>query len=409
MAVGLAAVALATPPALAGAQEVGVQEIDPGGFEATPAVVIGPFTAADYLSIWDEAALPGVVPTDPAVLDVWVEITGDHGVDTLIRDLAVARGYVPQPTPNAPLVAVDGRHLQAPAAEAWLALKGAARAAGIDLVLVSAHRDLRDQRELFVGRLPGWSAAGIERTLRLAAPPGYSRHHSGYTIDLGQAGNERGGFGSTRAYAWLAADDFAVARAFGWIPSYPEGGTHMGPDPEPWELVWVGPGRIACAREASDDRRFCDLDGSPHAAAVTWLADAGVTVGCRPDRFCPDDPITRGEAASMLWRLHGAPEVEVAAPFDDVFASDPFAPAVDWLWAEGVTTGLTAVAFGPDRPLADDEALALLIRLAARDTAGAAWGIGAAGSPPHPGPIGDTGMFVSRAEFASALVAHARR
>ena len=50
---------------------------------------------------------------------------------------------------------------------------------------------------------------------------------------------------------------------------------------------------------------FVDVDRqSAHAASIDALAAAGITQGCRagPDRFCPDDPVTRGQAATFIIR-----------------------------------------------------------------------------------------------------------
>ncbi len=46
---------------------------------------------------------------------------------------------------------------------------------------------------------------------------------------------------------WLRADDFAVAKRHGFVPSYPRGSAPQGPQPEPWEFVHVGVGAIRCA------------------------------------------------------------------------------------------------------------------------------------------------------------------
>lgn len=374
----------------------------------TPAAADDPVAALEattYLGMWDRAHLRGVEQPPDEVYDLFVTITGNADLDARIREMAEARGYVRQPLASTDLVAVDGRLLQAPAAEAWEALQADARADGIGLVLTSAFRDLDDQQALFRDRIGGrTSDAAIGAALRFSAPPGYSKHHTGFAIDVGEAGTARGGFVNTRAHAWLAADDFARAKAHGFIPSYPHDGSRMGPDPEPWEFVWVGTGRIACVLGAEFPSGFCDVGPGPRADDITWLRDLGVTVGCAPGRFCSDDPVLRGEAASMLWRLHGAPEPATRAPFVDVFASDHFAGAVDWLWSEGLTTGTTPTTFSPDELLTPADAFALMVRLDAVD-------------PPDPvgltGPVvdvavdavevGDVGAQLSRAEFASLL------
>ena len=51
--------------------------------------------------------------------------------------------------------------------------------------------------------------------------------------------------------------------------------------------------------------RFIDTAGSVHAANIDALAQAGITRGCNPpdfDRFCPNDPVTRGQMAAFLVR-----------------------------------------------------------------------------------------------------------
>jgi hypothetical protein len=56
---------------------------------------------------------------------------------------------------------------------------------------------------------------------------------------------------------------------------------------------------------ASDHDRFGDDDTSIHQADIQALAAAGITLGCNPpanDRYCPSDPVTRGEMATFLTR-----------------------------------------------------------------------------------------------------------
>ncbi len=54
---------------------------------------------------------------------------------------------------------------------------------------------------------------------------------------------------------------------------------------------------------------FVDDDGSIFEADIERLATAGITKGCNPpvnDRFCPDDPVTRGQMAAFLHRALGS-------------------------------------------------------------------------------------------------------
>jgi D-alanyl-D-alanine carboxypeptidase len=143
---------------------------------------------------------------------------------------------------------------------AWREMKAAARAEGVELELISAYRSVERQRQIFLRELSLSSrqstgreydirdiAAGqadpwIEEVLRFSSIPGFSKHHSGYTIDIadtsqGQAFTE---FRHTPGFEWISARNYLNAKRFGFIPSYPDGADGQGPDPEPWEYVWVG-------------------------------------------------------------------------------------------------------------------------------------------------------------------------
>ena len=52
----------------------------------------------------------------------------------------------------------------------------------------------------------------------------------------------------------------------------------------------------------SDADRFVDDDGTTHEHNIDAIAEAGITVGCGPDRFCPTDEVSRGAMAAFLHR-----------------------------------------------------------------------------------------------------------
>jgi hypothetical protein len=52
-------------------------------------------------------------------------------------------------------------------------------------------------------------------------------------------------------------------------------------------------------------KMFVDTEASVFANDISLVAEAGITIGCNPpdnDRFCPDDPITRGQMAAFFYR-----------------------------------------------------------------------------------------------------------
>jgi hypothetical protein len=202
-------------------------------------------TGPEFLAIFDELDLPDTTPpTDPPPV-----ITGNIEADARIRSLAERRGYQRRPASTGVQGSVDGVPYHPRAADALRELEAAADADGISIVAVSGYRSPEVQRDAFVSDLPvspariaaGNADAAVDDVLAWVAPPGYSKHQTGYAVDLVQAGGTVGGFASTAAYAWISADNYRNARRFGFLPSYPPDGGLQGPNPEPWEYVFVGP------------------------------------------------------------------------------------------------------------------------------------------------------------------------
>lgn len=308
------------------------------------AVAATDHTPTEYAATSDLAILPGLAEIGPPPA-----ITGNPDLDARIRAIAEARGYKRRPEPSRPLVNVGGHQLQREAAAGWESLRAAAAAAGHTLTILSGYRRVSTQSSFLRKRITSTSDAAIDRALRTVAAPGYSRHHTGYTIDIRSSTAQGFDFRNSPAYAWMAADNFANAEAHGWIPSYPEGATLVGPIPEPWEFVWVGADNIICGDfQATAGQPFCDTYGSNFRADIDWLFEQQITNGCRSDRYCPYSVISRGEAATMIWRMAGSmPPVIETSNFVDVRPDTYYSPAVRWMVDKEFTTGKTSTTFVP--------------------------------------------------------------
>lgn len=211
------------------------------------------FTGEEFKQLFLKVSYPNTQP-----ILALPPITGHAATDARIRAIAESRGYRLSAVPvslirriNEPRLDNDDL-LQPLAADGWHALKAAAQAADIPLSLSSAYRSPEYQRRMFLQRLIGNGASieqvvngqadhVIEATLMMTAIPGYSRHHTGYTIDV-WCEDGSATFLNSRCFRWLSADNYKIAKKHGWIPSYPPGADMQGPEPEPWEYVWVGEG-----------------------------------------------------------------------------------------------------------------------------------------------------------------------
>ncbi|MGB3536204.1 MAG: M15 family metallopeptidase [Microcoleaceae cyanobacterium] len=136
-------------------------------------------------------------------------------------------------------VTADGEiKLQPEAAEAFLKMSDAARAKGINLVPISGFRTLADQEYLFFG-IKAQRGQNASKRAEVSAPPGYSEHHTGYAIDIGDRDQPDThlsvDFEQTKAFQWLAEN----AAFHSFELSFPEGNT-QGVSYEPWHWRYVG-------------------------------------------------------------------------------------------------------------------------------------------------------------------------
>jgi hypothetical protein len=111
---------------------------------------------------------------------------------------------------------------------------------------------------------------------------------------------------------------------------------------------------------------FTDIAGSGFESDIAALYSAEITRGCdtsEPSRFCPDDPVTRGEMAAFLVRAFDLPPA--ASVFTDA-AGSVFEAEIGALAAAGVTNGCDPLdnrQFCPDDPVTRGQMAAFLHRL----------------------------------------------
>jgi D-alanyl-D-alanine carboxypeptidase len=140
---------------------------------------------------------------------------------------------------DADLVSIaPGLELHADAAEALVAMQEAARAEGIDLLVLSAFRSIASQKHIFFDVKSERNQSAQQRA-QVSAPPGYSEHSTGYAVDLGDARrpatNLSVAFETTEAFAWLQTH----ANRFHFRLSFPVG-NGQGVSYEPWHWRFEG-------------------------------------------------------------------------------------------------------------------------------------------------------------------------
>ena len=97
--------------------------------------------------------------------------------------------------------------------------------------------------------------------------------------------------------------------------------------------------------------------------AVKWAVGKGITTGVGDNLFAPEQPCTRAQIVTFLWRAAGSPEPKgTAAGMTDVVSGSYYEKAVAWAIENGVTTGTTATTFSPDATCTRAQSVTFLFR-----------------------------------------------
>ena len=97
--------------------------------------------------------------------------------------------------------------------------------------------------------------------------------------------------------------------------------------------------------------------------AVLWAAETGVTLGTSKTKFSPDDGCTRAQTVTFLWRFAGKPEPTASTnPFEDVPEGAYYTKAVLWAAETGVTLGTSKTKFSPNKRCTRGEIVTFLWR-----------------------------------------------
>ena len=127
--------------------------------------------------------------------------------------------------------------------------------------------------------------------------------------------------------------------------------------------VEITPSFVKQAEEPS--RVFVDVKtGDYFYDAVLWAVGKGITNGTSAETFSPEDPCTRAQIVTFLWRAAGSPVVNYAMDLSDVAGDAYYAEAVRWALSEGITTGTSADQFSPDATCTREQAVTFLYRAA---------------------------------------------
>ena len=108
---------------------------------------------------------------------------------------------------------------------------------------------------------------------------------------------------------------------------------------------------------------FTDVPADAYyAKAVAWAVENGITGGTGDGKFSPDATCTRAQAVTFLYRASGSPAVSGNAAFADVAADAYYAAAVTWAEKNGITGGIGGGLFGSGQSCTRGQIVTFLYR-----------------------------------------------
>ena len=109
---------------------------------------------------------------------------------------------------------------------------------------------------------------------------------------------------------------------------------------------------------------FTDVPANHWAqAAIQYVYDNGLMTGVSDTAFAPEATTTRAMIVSMLARMENVTSAADAG-FADVAAGDWYATAVNWAAANGIVSGISDDTFAPNDPITREQLAAMLMKYA---------------------------------------------
>jgi D-alanyl-D-alanine carboxypeptidase len=147
--------------------------------------------------------------------------------------------YAVAPERDLTAISRDGiLRLRTTAAESFLKMQAAAKAQGIILNPISGFRTKAEQNHLFF-EVKQQRNQDTSQRAEVSAPPGYSEHHTGYALDIGDgsvpATNLSPNFEKTAAFQWLKDNAHRYSFEMSFALHNVQGVSY-----EPWHWRFVG-------------------------------------------------------------------------------------------------------------------------------------------------------------------------
>ena len=121
--------------------------------------------------------------------------------------------------------------------------------------------------------------------------------------------------------------------------------------------------RICLRDETCPMALFTDTDRQAwYHDGVHWAIENGIMHGTDENTFGPLTVTSRAMSVTTLWRMEGSPETDSSVTFEDVPEGMWYTDAVRWAAVNGIVTGYSAEEFCPADPVTREQLATILYR-----------------------------------------------
>ena len=97
-------------------------------------------------------------------------------------------------------------------------------------------------------------------------------------------------------------------------------------------------------------------------SAVDYMMEKGFMGGVSATRFDPEGTTTRAQLVTVLYRIEGKPTVDGKHQFTDVPTGQWYSDAICWAAQNGIVNGISLTEFAPDDPITREQIATILYR-----------------------------------------------
>lgn len=118
---------------------------------------------------------------------------------------------------------------------------------------------------------------------------------------------------------------------------------------------------VSCCLPVVHASTYQDVEGDDwHTEAIEYVTAIGLMEGVGNGKFQPNQPLTRAQVVTLLYRLAGSPKTEYIGLFQDVPQDEWYANSVSWAYQQSIVNGTSETTFSPSTNITREQLAVIL-------------------------------------------------